>query len=509
MAQIYLIGAGPGDPGLLTVKGREVLRSADVVVYDYLVNPILLKEARPTADKIYVGKIAGQASINQEDINSLLVRLGREGKTVARLKGGDPFVFGRGGEEAQALQAAGLIWEVVPGVSSAVAVPAYAGIPVTHGGIASRFTVITGHDGGREAGTDETLVYLMGVEHVAKIAAQLMSEGRSPQTPVAIVRWGTTWQQTTLTGQLLNIAEVARQAGLTSPAVIIVGEVAGLREGLRWFDRPEARPLLGRRIVVTRAREQAAEMLATLTNLGADALEFSVIKIVDPPSFEPMDSAIERLSTFNWAVFTSVNGVEYFWRRLKRAGKDARAFANLKICAIGPATAAALEERNIVPDMIPGRFVAEGILDDLGDVSGQKFLLPRADIAREALVEGLEARGAVVENVVAYRTIAGGEEGPGSASPADMVKWLEAGEIDIVTFTSSSTVRNFAARLRTSSDSSLPELLSRTTVACIGPITAGTARDLGLTVGLEAAEFTIDKLVETIVQHFSDLATVG
>ena len=272
---------------------------------------------------------------------------------------------------------------------------------------------------------------------------------------------------------------------------------------------PTEKPLAGKKIVVTRAKEQAAGVLTTLAELGAETIEFPVIKIVDPASFEPVDSAISRLAEFNWIIFTSVNGVDYFWRRLHRAGKDARALAHLKICAIGPATAAALEEHSILPDLVPDRFVAEGILDHLGqDLSGQKFLLPRADIARINLLEGLEARGATVENVVAYRTVAGGNDEPGSISASAMVKLLEAGEIDLITFTSSSTVRNFAARLATASNKPVASLLSYTTVACIGPVTAGTARDYGLTVGLEAAEFTIDKLVEAIVKHFSGYATV-
>jgi len=509
--KVYLIGAGPGDPGLITVRGREALRQAEVVVYDYLANAALLREAKPGAEIIYVGKSASQHTMSQDKINLLLVELGRAGKVVARLKGGDPFVFGRGGEEAEVLRAADIAFEIVPGISSAIAVPAYAGIPLTHRDFVSSFTVITGHSGPPVAAQEEkldwqalanasgTLVLLMGVNHLGQIATRLIEAGKSPALPVAVVRWGTTWQQETVTGTLANIAQLVKAAGIKPPAVTIIGEVAGLRERLQWWDKPEVRPLLGKRVVVTRTREQASSLLAKLTELGADALEFPTIKIIAPESFGPLDDAITQLGQYDWVIFTSVNGVDYFMARLKQAGKDARAFGQAKVCAIGPATAARLEEANIRADFMPSKFVAESILAELGEVSGQHILLARADVARDALREGLTAQGAQVDNVVTYRQVIGSEEdSPTSLKAAELVALLEAGEIDLVTFTSSNTVRNFATRLATASDKPLTTLLQKSRIACIGPITAGTAREMGLAVDIEADEFTIDGLLEVI-----------
>lgn len=519
--KVYLVGAGPGDPGLITVRGRELLQAADVVVYDYLANPALLRYAKPEAEFIYVGKQAGQHSMKQEDINALLVRLGREGQLVVRLKGGDPFVFGRGGEEAEALLEAGLSFEIVPGISSVVAVPAYAGIPVTHRNFVSSFTVITGHENANRspyesrldwealAGSSGTLIFLMGVRHLEELSARLIEVGKSPNTPAAVVQWGTTWQQKVVSGTLANIAAEAHQAGIEPPAVTIVGEVAGLRDRLRWFDLPQARPLLGKRIVVTRARAQASSLLTKLSELGADALEFAAFKIVPPADLTPMDAAIAQLDSYDWVVFTSANGPDFFMQRLKAAGKDARAFAKARICAIGPATAQALERFNLKPDLVPEKYVAESILEsfaNMGNVVGSRFLLARADVAREALAVGLREMGGVVTEVTAYRQVIADEEGPTSTSPATLLKLLEGGQLDAVLFTSSNTVRNFASRLATVTAKPLRELLANTLVACIGPITTAAARDeYELDVQLEAPEYTIERLVQTLVDYFTAL----
>jgi uroporphyrinogen III methyltransferase/synthase len=501
---VYLIGAGPGDPGLITVRGRDRLAQADVVVYDRLISSELLDCARPGAELIYAGKRPDHHTLTQDEINAVLVEKAQAGLKVARLKGGDPFVFGRGGEEAQALAAAGLPFEVVPGITSAIAAPAYAGIPVTHRDVAASFVVITGHrridfeaaEEGDVLGLDwaalaavDTLVFLMGVGTLPVIAEQLLKAGRPPETPVASIHWGTTPAQQVVTGTLADIAERADAAGLRPPAVTVVGEVAALRNGMRWFD---ALPLFGRRVVVTRARAQASRLSAQLRALGADPVEFPTIAINPPEAWAPLDAAIERLAAYDWVIFTSVNGVRFFWQRLARAGKDARAFANARLGAIGPATAGALQEHGLEADLVPPKYVAEAILEEIGAVDGQRVLLPRADIARPALADGLEEAGARVDEIAAYRT------GLGGADKVDELRRrLAEGEIDVVTFTSSSTARNFVKALEPMPD--LPESL---TIACIGPITADTARDLGLPVTIVAEEYTIDGLVDSLIRHF-------
>ncbi|MFQ6014563.1 MAG: uroporphyrinogen-III C-methyltransferase [Anaerolineae bacterium] len=538
---VYLIGAGPGDPKLITVRGLEYLREADVVVYDYLASPQLLREARPQAELIYVGKMVGQHTLAQEEINRLLVERAQQGKVVARLKGGDPFVFGRGGEEAEALAAAGVPFEVVPGVTSAVAAPAYAGIPVSHRGYTSAFAVVTGHsaassrlgftavatepgDRGEAASEDPTrgkssldwaalsrigtLVLLMGVGNLPQIVEALLRHGRSPQTPVALVCWGTTSRQETVVGTLADIVERVEVAGLKPPAVIVVGETVGLREKLRWFDRPERRPLLGKRVLVTRARAQASTLLERLAELGAEPIEFPTIRIVPAEDYGPLDQAIQNLDAYDWVIFTSVNGVKFFLQRLGAAGKDARALAGVSLCAIGPATATALRDYWLRVDYMPPKYVAEEIVTGLGEVAGQRILLPRAAEARALLARELRAKGATVDEVVAYRTVLAQEDSPdggleirypqGSLTPTgqEVGRMLLAGQIDVVTFTSSSTVRNFVALL----DGVAPsQALAQATVACIGPITAATARELGIRVDLVAEEHTVEGLVGALV----------
>ncbi|MBI4796643.1 MAG: uroporphyrinogen-III C-methyltransferase, partial [Deltaproteobacteria bacterium] len=369
---VYLVGAGPGDPGLITVKGRKVLRKAQVVVYDQLASPELLKEAPADAEIIYVGKKAGAHALPQEGINQLLVDKARAGLTVVRLKGGDPFVFGRGGEEALALAAAGLPFEVVPGVTAAVAVPAYAGIPVTHRGLASLVTFITGHeDPTKEASaipwnvlakTQGTLVFLMGVKNLADNCRRLVEGGRSPETPAAVIEKGTTLEQRAVTGVLGNIAAKAQEAAVKPPAILVVGEAVSLRESLKWW---ETRPLWGKTAVVTRTREQASALVALLAGAGARCLEVPTIDIGPPDDFAPLDQALGNLSRYKWVVFTSANGVTAFLNRLFAQGKDVRALGGAKIAAIGPATAQALREHGLVADVMPAQFKAEVLLEAL------------------------------------------------------------------------------------------------------------------------------------------------
>ncbi|HZO90590.1 MAG TPA: uroporphyrinogen-III C-methyltransferase [Chthonomonadaceae bacterium] len=516
---VYLIGAGPGDPGLITARGLELLRAADVVVYDRLAPPALLEHVRPDAERIYVGKASAQHAMKQPDINVLLVERARQGKSVARLKGGDPFVFGRGGEEAEACRAAGVPFEVVPGVTSAIAAPAYAGIPVTHRERASSFAVITGHerDEARESGTREpgaaegrrnwatiahaadTLIFLMGVEALPEIAVRLQEHGRDPETPVALVQWGTWPRQRVVTGTLASIVNEAQQANLTPPAVCVVGEVVRLRETLRWFDDPTARPLFGKRVLVTRAREQASALSDLLRSKGAEPVEFPVIKIKRLEENAALDAALARLQEYDWAVFTSANSVPIVAERLEALGRDARAFGRTRIAAIGPATAEALRRQLALrADFVPTEAVAEAVIAQWpeAEIQGKRVLLPRAAEAREILPEKLRAQGAEVDVLLVYETVL-------DASAAESLRaQLQHGELDVLTFTSSSTVRNFAQAITEGDRTQLPALVGNALIAAIGPITAETARELGLTPHIVAEEHTIPGLVAALEAHF-------
>ncbi len=501
--KVFLIGAGPGDPGLFTLRGVECLQAADVVVYDYLASKDLLGYAGPKAEMIYVGKQGGDHTMQQEDINKLLVDKGLAGKVVARLKGGDSFIFGRGGEEALALRQAGVSFAVVPGISSAYAVPAYAGIPVTHRGLTTDVAFITGHEDPAKAESTirwdkistgvGTLVFLMGVKNLPYIVENLVEHGRPAATPVALVRWGTTARQETLTGTLANIVELVRERGFQAPAITIVGEVVSLRSQLRWF---ENRPLFGRRIVVTRSRGQASDLVRALADAGALPVEFPTIRVAPPADgCAELDAAIGRLMTaggpaFDWILFTSVNGVDKFFQRLERQG-DVRDLKGMRLGAIGPATAAALKRRGLKPDFVPSEYRAEAVVEGLLKlgVKGRRVLIPRAREAREVLPERLAAAGAEVEVVTAYETVL--EE----AGVDEMKRMLSAGEIDIITFTSSSTVKNFVKLLNGLDFASLPAGLA---IACIGPVTAGTAKELGLRVDIVAEKFTIPGLVQAL-----------
>ena len=505
--KVYLVGAGPGDPGLLTLKGKECLETADVVLYDFLANPALLQYAPPSAQRIYVGRRGRGQYQDQTDINRLLIERAKEGHVVVRLKGGDPFVFGRGGEEAEAVAAAGIEFEIVPGVTAAVAVPAYAGIPVTHRTLASTVTFVTGHEDPTKpetqlewpklASTSGTLVFMMGMKNLPAIVTRLLSEGRSPNQPVAVIRWGTKADQETIVGTLGNI--VAKAEHLEPPTVIVVGEVVRLRGQLNWF---ETKPLFGKRIVLTRAREQAREFSQLLAAYGAEPIEVPTIQIVPPASWQAIDGAVTRLNTYQWLIFTSVNGVRPFMDRLRAAGKDARALANLRLCAIGPRTAQELETYGLTPDIIPTEFQAEGIiaaLTDLG-VRGSRVLIPRAEVAREILPEQLRELGATVDVIPVYRTISP------AVDVASLTQQFHDGRVAVVTFTSSSTVRNFVEVF--GGRNAVKSLLEEVVVACIGPITAGTAEEYGLTVTVMPAENTVPALAEMIVKYFQKGARV-
>jgi len=492
---VHLVGAGPGDPGLITVKGLACLQKAEVVVCDRLVNQRLLEHVPSDCEIIDVGKTPQHHAVTQDQINAILVDRARAGKVVVRLKGGDPFLFGRGGEEAEALAEAGIPFEIVPGVTSAIAVPAYAGIPVTHRDFTSTFAVVTGHEDPTKDGSDidwaklatgvGTLVFLMGIGNLAAIVDRLVEHGRDPQTPVAVIRWGTEPRQQTVTGTLVDIVQRVREAGLQPPAVTVVGEVVRLREKLRWFD---TRPLFGKRVLVTRARPQARALSQLLRELGAEPVEFPAIAIAPPSDWSRLDQAIDRLAIYDWIIFTSANGVQAVVERIQARGGELRLLEGPCVAAIGPATAQALRDHGVRVDFVPPVYVAEEITAGIGDVRGHRILLPRADRARPALAESLREKGALVDEVVAYRTTA--------APSGDLLAILGNGKIDIVTFSSSSTVKNLAYAL---GGRSPRETLDGMLVACIGPVTAHTARELGIRVDVVAPEHTIQGLVDAIV----------
>ncbi len=502
-AKIYLVGAGPGDPELITVKGKRCIEKADVIIYDYLASASLLKHASETAEKIYVGKKGGDHTLSQDEINALIVQKARAGRTVCRLKGGDPFIFGRGGEEAEMLVQKGLAFEVVPGVTSAIAAAAYAGIPLTHRKLTATLAFVTGHEDPdkEQSGIDweslargiGTLVFFMGVKNLPDIARKLIAHGRPADTPVALIRWGTTPAQTTVTGTLDNIAERVQQAGLKAPAITVVGEVVGLRQTLKWF---ENRPLLGKRIVVTRARQQASDLLQRLADLGAECLEYPTIQVVPPNDFQQLDGAIEKLDTYDWIVFTSVNGVGFFFQRLFALDRDVRALHRLHTAAIGPATADSLRSFGLKSDIIPDAYRAEAVVQAFSkmDVSGKKILLPRAAQARPVLPTELRKMGAEVDEVVAYHTekVAHNVE--------QLIAQLEAQTIDLITFTSSSTVTNFKSLLP---PDNFQRLIDGVAIASIGPITTEAAIKAGFKVHITAQSYTIAGLCEAILDFFN------
>ncbi len=492
---VYIVGAGPGDRKLITLKAVECLQRADVVIYDLLLNDALLDYCPPHTEKIQAPDPRIRTT-RQAELNQLLVQHAKAGKTVVRLKGGDPYVFGRGGEEALALTEAGIPFEVVPGITAAIAATAYAGIPVTHRDYASSVAFVTGHSAAMRANSNinwahlatavDTLVVYMGVAHLAQIVERLITHGRNPQTPVSLIRVGTTPQQRVIQGTLKDIVQRATGAQLKSPAVIVVGEVNQLREHLRWFD---TKPLFGKRVLVTRARAQASEFAALLEANGAEVIQFPTITIQPLRENPRLAAAIAALSEYGWVIFTSVNAVEIFYQRLREIGKDARVFSRCKICAVGKKTVEALNGIGIHPDFVPTQSRGSAIAAEIADVTDQHILLPRAKIATAELPAALRAKAARVDDIPLYETLAVANENH-DAIAAQLLN----GEIDIVTFTSSSTVTNFLAMFPA-------DTLTDVRVAVIGPSTQATAEAHSVPVDIVAPEATIESLVEAIISN--------
>lgn len=540
--KVYLVGAGPGDVGLITVRGLELLREAEVIIYDALVNPRLLQEAKAEAILIDVGKRCGRHSADQSEINALLLKWGGRGLNVVRLKGGDPFMFGRGGEEMLALQKAGLAFEIVPGVSSALAAPAYAGIALTRRDLASSVTFIAGHEAAKEQsahtwhayaelGRSGTLVFLMGMYNLAEICEHLQAEGLPPNTPAAVVQWGTCAGQRKAVGTVANLPGLAAQQGLGAPAIIVVGQVAALGEALSWF---EQKPLFGRRVVVTRARSQASQLSALLQNQGAEVLEFPCLAIRPPQDCTAIAHTINRLGRYNWLLFTSPNGVEQFFKHLENSGQDARALGQVKFGVIGPGTAQALAARGFKADFMPTEYRAEALAaglvgyvqkqastsscgnakqkgpaentpeeSGLGEkvLAGQRILIPRAADARNVLESELARHGAEVEVLSIYETVLPANDSRLQAAREELLSTLAAGQIDCISFASSSAVENFCSQI------SPAELLAaqsaqKICLAAIGPITASALQKHGLACTVQPQNYTIEALAQSIGTFF-------
>ncbi len=506
IGKVYLVGAGPGDPGLITVRGKYLLSKAEVVVYDYLASPTLLKYVPPEAELIYAGKKGGfKHTHTQEEINQMLVDWAFTGKTVVRLKGGDPFIFGRGGEEIEVLAKAGVPFEVVPGVTSATAAATYAGIPITHREYTASVAFLTGHEDPTKPGSNidwaklatgaGTLVVYMGIKNLPVIVKNLVENGRDPKTPVAVVRWASTPKQRSVVGTLETITEIVQGAGIKPPALIIVGEVVKLRDTIDWFEK---RPLFGKQIVVTRTRDQASELMAGLEEAGANCLEYSTIKIEPVESYEVLDEELERLNEYHWILFTSLNAVNFFFKRLYLQGKDARDMKGPGIAAVGKATADLLMEYGVRADLLPSVFTGEGLAETLLDqgVEGRNILIPRAMEAREILPETLRGAGAQVTVAPVYKNVA--PEG----KREQLRERLESGDVDMVTFTSSSTVKNFLSMVGCTDRAELVSLMRNVVIAAIGPITAKTVVDNGLKVHVQPESYTIPDMTQAIIEFY-------
>ena len=492
--RVYLVGAGPGDPGLLTVRGAQILGQADVVLYDALVNPALLQHVGPNCRCELVGKRHGRVAVAQTRIEEMMTRAAAAGSVVVRLKGGDPFLFGRGGEEATACSRAGIPFEVVPGVSSAGAVPAYAGIPLTHRDHASSVTIITGRAGG-DVGTPSvdwqaaaniggTLVFLMAMTSMREICGHLLQAGMPASTPAAAIRWGTLPRQQVVRGTLGDIAEAAERTLHRPPVVFVVGGVAALADSLAWY---QALPLFGRRIVVTRARHQAADLAERLERLGAWVVEYPTISI---DNVEIPQALLDDIGGYDWLVLTSVNGVERFFAAYLGEDRDVRDLAGVRIAAIGPATAGAVNEFGLRVEAMPQQYQAEALLEVMGEVSGSRVLLARAAVARDVLPDGLRERGAEVDVVSVYQT----------EVPSGLIAFADLTPVDMVTFTSSSTAQNFAGAC----GGDAKQLLAQPCVAAIGPITAATLQRQGTPADIVADSYTIDGLCRAVVAYFAN-----
>lgn len=505
--KVYLIGAGPGDPSLITVKGLKYIEKAEVVVYDYLASKKLLNHAPNDAELIYAGKKGGgHHAHTQEEINNILIEKAKNGKMVVRLKGGDPFIFGRGGEEIEELAMAGIAFEVVPGVTSATAAATYAGVPITHRRYTSSVAFITGHeDPGKETSNIDwekiatgigTLVFYMGIKNLPHITEKLIANGRNPDTPAMVVRWASTPEQHSVDGTLATISEIVHQANIKPPALVVIGEVVSLRKTINWF---ENKPLFGKRIMVTRTREQASDLVAGLEEMGANCLEFATISIAPPDSWQPLDAALEKLGRFDWILFTSINAIHCFFQRLDEKGLDTRALGGSKIAAVGSTTSDVLRKYGIKTDLLPEKFTGDGLADALlkKGVAGCKILLPRAMKARESLPERLQEGGAEMVVAPVYKNIR-----PDGQAEELRALFLE-NQVDMVTFTSSSTVTNFLHMLGEEDTLKRKELLGATKIASIGPITSKTVEEAGLQVDVQPDIFTIPALIDGIVSHFT------
>ncbi len=498
---VHLIGAGPGDPELLTLKGKKYLALAEVIVYDYLVNPELLKFAREGAAIIYVGKKRGHKEMPQREINRLITKKALEGKIVARLKGGDPFIFGRGGEEAVELARHGIRFDVIPGVSSPIGATSYAGIPLTHRDYSSSFAVVTGHEDPKKLKTSlpwealakiGTVVFLMGVERLEQNLKKLIETGKSPDTPVAIITWGTLPNQSTLTGTLGNILKLSKEKKISSPSIIVIGDVVNLRNKINWF---ETKPLFGKTVLVTRARNQAKIFAELLEEEGAQVIEFPTIDVAPLRTSTRIDKAIENLDLYNWLIFTSVNGVTFFFQRLREMQRDVRDLKGIRIAAIGEKTKNEINKMGIKVDLIPEEFRAEGLIKlfEKINVNGSRVLIPRAKIARKILPVKLRKMGARVDVLPVYET-----KMPEKLEIDKLRKLLQNGFIDVITFTSSSTVKNFFSMIGRDK-----KIISRSTIACIGPITAETIRSFGVEPEIISGTYTVQGLTKEIASYFT------
>ncbi len=495
---VWLVGAGPGDPGLITIKGLHALRNADVVVYDRLAPVQLLNEARSDADLVSAGKSPGSVMLSQSDINDLLIDRAHAGSDVCRLKGGDPFVFGRGGEEALALRDAGVPFEVIPGISSAIGAASYAGIPVTHRGISSSVTIVTGSeypgakntavDWGGIAKTNGTIVVLMGASHLGEIVTELVKRGRPPTEPVAAIRHGTSTRQRVVVGILADIEEKVRDSGLTAPIALVIGGVVDLRDSIAWFD---SLPLFSKRVLVTRARSQTSRLASGLAALGADVVECPVIRSAPVEDFSELDAAISAMYRYEWVAFASPNGVNQVFERIRALDKDARAFAGNKIAAVGPATVEALRSNGIVTDLMPNTFTAEGLVETFQESSyaPKSAVVFRSNIGRDTLPRGLRQLGAEVAEVAAYRTIA-------AEDSSETARRAFVDGIDATTFTSSSTVKNLVGLL----DGDVTGI-NNSVVVCMGPITAQTAKARGIRVDIIPEEQSIPAMISALATH--------
>jgi uroporphyrinogen III methyltransferase/synthase len=498
-SKVYIVGAGPGDIGLLTVKGLKCLQRAEVVVYDFHLNAQVLNYINHDAELIYAGKRGGQHTMTQDEINATLVEKAKEGKTICRLKGGDPFVFGRGGEEAEVLSNEGIKFEIVPGISSAVAAPAYAGIPLTHRAYSSSLAIVPGYEDvtKKESSIDwsklatgvGTIVFLMAVKNITQVCQKLIENGRAPDTPVAVIRWGTRADQTTLVGDLSSIPDIVRENEIKPPAVMVVGDVVRLRDTLKWY---EERPLFGQRVLVTREHSFGFEPLA---ELGAEIIEFHTVRIIPPESWDELDRAIDNIRSYDWLILTSGNGVNYFFRRLFEKGTDIRELKGIKICAIGSKTASMINKFGINVDLVPEKFKAEGLIKSFEEHYGKtglknvRFLLPRAEVAREVFPDRIRELGGEIDVPAAYRAAKPEMRG------RRLKRFFKEGKITIATFTSAATFNNFMEMMGDEAEA----LLKDVAISVIGPVTGKAIEKAGLKVSIMPEEATIEAMVNEII----------